>query len=35
MEILDQIMKDVDQKAFVSVAQDIKILSQFEELDIV
>ncbi|WP_281738639.1 YitT family protein [Enterococcus dispar] len=35
MEILDQIMKEVDKKAFVSVAQDIKILSQFEELDIV
>ncbi|BCA84578.1 membrane protein [Enterococcus saigonensis] len=35
MEILDQIMKEVDPKAFVSVTQDIKILSQFEELDIV
>ncbi|MDT2739923.1 YitT family protein [Enterococcus canintestini] len=35
MEILDQIMKEVDNRAFVSVAQDIKILSQFEELDIV
>jgi uncharacterized membrane-anchored protein YitT (DUF2179 family) len=35
MEMLDQIMKTVDPKAFVSVAQDIRILSQFEELDIV
>lgn len=35
MEILDQIMKKVDPKAFVSVSQDIKILSDFKEMDIV
>lgn len=35
MEILNRIMKEVDQKAFVSVSQDIKILSHFEELNIV
>lgn len=35
MEILDQIMKEVDPKAFVSVSQDIKILSEFKEMDIV
>ncbi|WP_125590878.1 YitT family protein [Companilactobacillus jidongensis] len=35
MEILAEIMKKVDPKAFVSVSQDIKILGTFEELDIV
>lgn len=35
MEILDGIMKEVDPKAFVSVSQDIKILSEFKEMDIV
>ncbi|MEQ7275099.1 YitT family protein [Enterococcus thailandicus] len=34
MELLAKIMKEVDPKAFVSVSQDIKILSHFEELDI-
>jgi Uncharacterized conserved protein len=35
MEILDEIMKKVDPKAFVSVSQDIMILSEFKEKDIV
>lgn len=35
MEILDEIMKKIDPKAFVSVSQDIKILSEFKEMDIV
>lgn len=35
MEILDEIMKQVDPKAFVSVSQDILILSEFKDNDIV
>ncbi|MBL1230053.1 YitT family protein [Enterococcus sp. BWB1-3] len=35
MELLEKIMKKVDPHAFVSVSQDVKILSQFKELDIV
>ena len=35
MELLEKIMKKADPDAFVSVSQDVKILSQFKELDIV
>lgn len=35
MEILKEIMKTVDSSAFVSVSQDIEILSDFKELEII
>lgn len=35
MEILKEIMKVIDPEAFVSVSQDVEILSGFEELDII
>ncbi len=35
MEILKEIMKKIDPKAFVSVSQDVEILSDFEEMDII
>lgn len=35
MEILKELMKDVDEHAFVSVSHDVEILSDFKELDII